>query len=101
MDQYNDVPRPETDPARIRERLEKMQAATGGILGSSPKTPYGMNQCEPMQEILSGRLRSRRDRAQRESAKAGMLDELLYLLERNPEVARILDLMDALRTDGI
>lgn len=89
----------ETDPARIKERIEKMQAATGTI-GYAPKTPHGLQQeCEPVQEGLTERFRSNLRRVNREKRKADRLEELVYLLEKNPEIARILDLVDALGHD--
>ncbi len=52
----------------------------------------------PVRESLSGRFRSRLNQAQQESRKAEQLNELLYLLDKHPEIARILDLVEAVGT---
>lgn len=49
---------------------------------------------QPMQASLRERLREQAARARRESRKVDRLDELNYLLDKNPEVARILDLLE-------
>lgn len=45
-------------------------------------------------ETLTGRIRDKMHRAQRESRNADQLRELTYLLDQNPVLARILDLME-------
>lgn len=54
---------------------------------------------QPLREGMIGSLHNRLARAQRESRKAEQLSELLYLLDKNPETARILDLVDAVGRD--
>ncbi len=71
----------------------KAQQSTGAAIGGC-----GLDS-EPMRESLTGRFRNRLRRHQREGRKADQLGELLHLLEKNPEVARILDLVDALGND--
>jgi hypothetical protein len=44
---------------------------------------------------LQERLRSRLNRAQRDAQKGEQIAELLYLLDRHPEMARILELFEA------
>jgi hypothetical protein len=46
---------------------------------------------------LRERIRNQRCRAQNESRRLEQLHELEYLLEKHPEVARILELMEAVR----
>lgn len=52
------------------------------------------NRVEPVQVSLQDRLRDQAAQARRESRKADRLDELNHLLDKNPEVARILDLLE-------
>ena len=61
--------------------------AIGGMLG-----------CEqtPMRETMSARFRSSVSRLRRDHRKLDQLNELTYLLDKNPELARILDLVDML-----
>lgn len=51
---------------------------------------------EPMRENLRGRVHSELRRSMRESRKAENLQELAMLLDKNPEVARILELMEGI-----
>ena len=67
----------------------------GGMLGNGI---YGLKECEepcrqPLREAIHYQLRD----AARQSRKAAQLDELAMLLDKNPEVARILDLMEVVR----
>lgn len=52
---------------------------------------------KPCRESLIGRIRNQRSRAQMEARRMEHLFELEHLLEKNPEVARILDLLDEVR----
>lgn len=64
-------------------------------------TPYGMlntsDQVEPCRASLRERVMMNLRRAERESNKALRLRELRDLLEKNPDVARILDLVEEVR----
>lgn len=73
-----------------------MQAAAAAEFGTAntPIQATGSLGCD-VAETFSDRLRSRRGRAERESWKANQIGELLYLLEKNPEVSRILDLIES------
>jgi len=65
-------------------------ATIGGTMGyAGPEGAWRV----PLQERVSNQLR----RAVQESGKAQRLAELQQLLERNPEVARILDLIEEVR----
>lgn len=81
------------------ESKAKIEQATQPQCGAEIKTAYGMGlntACEePSRELLTRGLASRLHRARREKAKTDQLEELIYLLDKNPEVARILDLIDA------
>lgn len=48
-------------------------------------------------QSLAERIASQLDRSGREARKLEALNELSFLLQKNPEVARILDLMEAVR----
>jgi hypothetical protein len=52
---------------------------------------------QPADPGLRERIAAQRFHAERESVKANRLAELEYLLDKNPEVARILDLMEQVR----
>ena len=62
----------------------------GGALGGA----MCMDQDKiPCRDALVDRVRSRLHRSSSEARKAVRMEELLFLLEKNPEVARILDLV--------
>lgn len=70
------------------------QATAGyGAIGNSamPKT------CEPCRASLNERVSSQLNRAIGEARHAEQLRELQYLLRKNPDVARILDLIESVR----
>ena len=50
-----------------------------------------------VQAGLRERIADQRRRAESEATKCGRLQELEYLLDKNPEVARILELLDFVR----
>jgi hypothetical protein len=89
-----------------RDIAEKMAALAKHEIqaktqGGAATNPLGMgldtaDRAQPMRENLTGRFRSQLQRAQRESRRETQLAELLDLLDKNPEVARILDLIDSL-----
>lgn len=57
----------------------------------------GKDVIEPMRDNLRGRIADQRQRAERESRRAMALAELEYLLDKNPEFARILDLLEEVK----
>ena len=72
------------------ERFGQIGAALGGY--------STLNQAEaqmPCKSSLRDRIASRAHHAARESRRAENLKELQYLLDKNPEVARILELLEA------
>lgn len=76
-----------------QQKLEDMakQAQTSpGLAGSA-----GYDNATPMRETLTNRLRSRRVDSARQAERREQFDELIYLLDKNPEIARILDLIEA------
>ncbi|MES2136110.1 MAG: hypothetical protein V4502_03495 [Pseudomonadota bacterium] len=68
---------------------EKMQAAG---MGAKIATGECGNSVEPP---FRDRLQNRLHHARREAEKANRIEELLYLLDKQPEVARILELVEA------
>ncbi len=82
----------------VAEKLNAMNQAKAQTTGAAIGGYAGLDS-EPLRESLTGRFRNRLHRHQREGRKADQLGELLHLLEKNPEVARILDLVDALGND--
>lgn len=73
------------------ETLNAMRAnlAQDGCAGQA-------NAAMPVREGMRERFRSRLDRARSEGNKAAQLGELVCLLDDNPDLARILELIDAL-----
>lgn len=79
----------------MEEKL-KQQQYSESIAQSQPQ------QCgEPMRETLTRRIDSRLYRAEKESRNNERLRELRYLLNKHPEIARILDLLDADLLQGL
>jgi hypothetical protein len=70
---------------------EKMNAACGQQEATAGRVGFDEPCAAPS---FRERLTSRRDRAARESRKFGQVDELLWLLDKHPEVARILELIE-------
>jgi hypothetical protein len=52
---------------------------------------------QPCRTSLRDRIESQLNRARTESRKVERLDELAFLLSKNPDVARILDLLEDVR----
>lgn len=79
-----------------RETKEKLdyQNAKAGIVG------LRQDASEPCRASLRERVFERRSRAQRESRNADKLMELEMLLEKHPEVARILELSELVGFGG-
>ena len=86
--------------AKLAKHLEAERfGQIGGALGSGALGGYStLNQAEaqmPCKSSLRDRIASRARHAARESRHAENLKELQYLLDKNPEVARILELLEA------
>lgn len=81
-------------------REEKLSAMCGGAA-----TPYGMAQTatlglaydEPCRTPLRERVQSQLVRSHQEARKEQQLQELAQLLDENPKIARILDLIEIVR----
>lgn len=74
------------------EQNQKLQAPkTGSTLGG-----YGLPQ-EPCRDGLRDRIRVQLRTAQRDAGRGEKLQELEYLLDKYPDVARILELMEVVR----
>lgn len=65
-----------------------------GTMGASLRGGYA-NECK--RASLRERVSDQLYRARSESGKCSRLEELTFLLEKNPEVARILDLIEEVR----
>ena len=78
---------------------QKMKAQQAELKGAA--TPYGVLHMKGLDEPCRASLRERVAmdliRAERESNKALRLRELNDLLDKNPDVARILDLVEEVR----
>lgn len=61
--------------------------STSGLIGNPMPSRVGIRE----------RVNAQLHRAQQESNRASRLHELAYLLEKNPEIARILDLVEEVR----
>lgn len=83
---------------QIKKQREYLDCANSAKMSTGPSTPY--NACgsaglsEPMRDNLQQRVASQTRRAQRESRKANKLSELQYLLDKYPDFARILTLLE-------
>lgn len=81
-----------------KERTEKASAMAGqvGTSGLRGQANQAMDCERPARLSLYHRFHSQLERARREGNKAMQLEELVYLMDKHPEVARILELVDAL-----
>lgn len=78
--------------AMAQRECEKNQAVTAaGIIGGCGNAAMGLDTDKPS---LRNWIKSQLRRASNEAQKANALSELEYLLDKNPEVARILDLLE-------
>lgn len=97
------------DP-RLKEQSEKLNAMKMEQMAQATKryqtglgASIGDAECaeqvtkDPELSGIRDRVAHRLDRAWRESRKADRLQELAMLLQKNPEVARILDLIEETR----
>lgn len=80
------------------EQQEKLRAYEAqqaqGTVGYGASTLC--DDASPKRESLTERFKSQASRLNRDNRKLDQINELLYLLEKNPEVACILDLVDSL-----
>lgn len=86
-------------PPTLQEQAEKLASAQAYNAKMNINTADLQGSCgtsEPMQEMLSQRFRTKLNRSKRENYRTHQIEELVHLLEKNPEVARILDLIDAI-----
>ena len=79
------------------EMLKNMAAQTGEPVEAATLGGYAGIGQEPARPSLMERVHQQRKRAQREAIHAERLAELQMLLEKNPEIAHILDLLDWLK----
>jgi hypothetical protein len=77
----------EKQQAYMRNQAQELkQGAVSGL------NPIPINY--PVRTSLRDRIAARVDRSQQELSVSARLQELQYLLDKNPDVARILDLLD-------
>jgi hypothetical protein len=69
------------------EKEYQNQRAAQGVIGLS----------EPCRASLIERVRSQADRASAEGRRSERLRELVFLLDKNPDIARILDLVEEVK----
>ncbi len=74
----------------LYEQAEAIQFKTQGLAGKTETA-------EPCKTSMKERLESNLYQAKKQSRKREQLEELLYLLDKNPEVARILELVESLQ----
>lgn len=79
--------------AREVEKDSQAKCATANIGSGMAGCAIGLND-HYRPDTLSQRISARLVYAEQESRRAGSLNELRYLLDKNPDVARILDLID-------
>lgn len=79
--------------AQAAEKRSGMAADYGAVGGAG----MARNCAEPRQPSLMESVESQLHRATGEVRKAEQLHELQYLLQKNPDVARILDLLEVVR----
>ena len=87
----NDANTQQYDP-RLEELQKAKIQAQSSILGCGQ---VGAGLSEAAQPGLRERVAMNLNRAQQEARRSDVLHELQYLLDKNPEVARILDLLEA------
>ncbi len=74
---------------------QETKAYHANEMAGSGSLGYGLD--KPCRPSLMERVSSQRRRAQQEADQVNRLAELQYLLEKNPEVARILDLLELVK----
>lgn len=85
-----------TDNEYEKQMYDKRNAADF-MQAQSGELRTGATIGEVKRQSMQERIASQLYRSTREARNAEALRELQYLLEKNPEVARILDLMEAVR----
>jgi hypothetical protein len=91
-----DVGKIETDPRIINERIEKM-AAMDGQTQAMAGNLCGAAEIGPCRPSMIDRVGEQRRQAQRDRHRGERLEELEYLLNKYPYIARILDLLEDVR----
>jgi hypothetical protein len=79
-----------------KQKAELYQAQMAG----ANAVGYGHSP-EPKQPSLRERISNRKHHAIREQVNSDRLQELEYLFDKHPEVARIFELLDMLKLEGI
>lgn len=89
-------------PHGIEEQLKKAlhaQQATTASAGQGGTMGLKSDRCadQPNRPSLRERVHSQLYRAEKEARQVSKLEELRWLLDKNPDVARILDLLEEVR----
>jgi hypothetical protein len=79
-----------------QEKLAAMDNVQGAKSTGATTLGYDAN---PKRDSMTERFRHQIRRASRERSRTSQLEELVFLLDKNPEIARILDLIDAIGRD--
>lgn len=90
------------DNRKIEEMAEKAYANMANAPGLGFGNPQGCvttakDADSPCRASLMERVSSQCHRSGQEARRLGRLQELQYLLDKNPEIARILDLLEEVR----
>ncbi len=92
------TPTGEKQRVEMADRLAKVAAKEyTDYCGANPQAAMDGWADQPKRLSLSESVASQLYRAEREARKLQLLGELKYLLDKNPEVARILDLIEETR----
>ncbi len=75
---------------QLKQAAYEQQAKYGTVGGATQECAM------PARDSLTQGFRAQASRLRRDQHKLDQLNELTYLLDKNPEVARILDLIDAI-----
>lgn len=82
----------DNDTYSLDEAMRQKMDASAGQCATEPASLAGIL-CSS-KPALRERLQAQLGRSRRAAHKAGNIDELLYLLDKHPDVARILELVE-------
>jgi hypothetical protein len=83
------------------EQMAQLRQQQCGSMAPDPSA-YSQGCCNTSEKVaspsLTDRVRTQGRRSEQEAIRAGKLKELEYLLDKNPETARILDLLEVVKS---
>lgn len=91
---YGDATQQAEKSAAYEADLRAQAHSAGQTMGGAIGNASTLNQATPKRETLRNRMARGVDRMHRDRIRANGMEELVYLLDKNPEVARILDLLE-------